>query len=445
MPVSPRMPKSAAQQFADLQRLPAEQAVAYLQARGQLTKTFSWQDLWHDEHAQQFTVSRLARLDILKALQDGITQSVRGDLSRRDWTRDAKALLVKEGWWGEKEVLDEFTGDMVKTTFDPARLKLIFDTNTRMAYSAGLWERIDRNKETHPWIRYITRGDERVRLQHQRWANLTLPVDDPFWKTRFPPNGFRCRCRAMSISQAEYDRRKAAGTITTEAPPDDLQAFVNQRTGDVSQVPAGVQPGFDFNPGLARTERLIRVAAEKVATAPPVLAKAAVADGMNIARAVDGQPDWKTLGRPDLRAMAENAEAAPQILPGAADKAAAIETMRRALGIEPGSGIMVETPLERVGIDDLSLPHVVEKRDDQRERFAGFVLPTLLRPTEVWAVKYDDGSARNRYIKLFAGSKYDLMVVVMVAPDGSVFWNMMQRDRKGMNGLRIGELVHEGR
>jgi hypothetical protein len=72
-------------------------------------------------------------------------------------------------------------------------------------------------------------------------------------------------------------------------------------------------------------------------------------------------------------------------------------------------------------------------------------LPTLLRPTEVWAVKYDDGSVRNRYIKLFTGSKYDLMVGVLVAPDGSVFWNMMQRDRKGMNSLRIGELVHEGR
>lgn len=87
----------------------------------------------------------------------------------------------------------------------------------------------------------------------------------------------------------------------------------------------------------------------------------------------------------------------------------------------------------------------VEKRSDQRERFAHFVLPTLLRPTEVWAVAYDDGSVRNRYVKLFAGSKYDLLVLVKVAPDGSVFWNMMQRDRKGMNALRVGDLLYEGR
>ncbi len=272
------MPESAAAAFARLQTLPAEQAVAYLQGRGQLTKTFSWQDLWHDEHAQQFTVSRLARMDILKAMQDGITASVQGDLSRRDWTRDIGALLKKEGWWGEKEVLDEFTGEMVKTKFDPARLKLIFDTNTRMAYAAGLWERIEQSKGSHPYIRYITRGDERVRLQHRRWANLTLPVDHPFWKTRFPPNAFRCRCRAMSISRDEYDRRKAAGTIETGAPPDDPQTFVNQRSGEVSQVPAGVAPGFDYNPGIARATRLRQVAAEKIEALPAPLAAAAVKD-----------------------------------------------------------------------------------------------------------------------------------------------------------------------
>lgn len=98
----------------------------------------------------------------------------------------------------------------------------------------------------------------------------------------------------------------------------------------------------------------------------------------------------------------------------------------------------VTTPVEKVIIKDQSLAHVVEKRADQRERFAAYVLPTLQRPTEVWRVAYDDGSFRNRYIKLFSGSKYDLLVMVKVQEDGSIFWNMMQRDRKGMNSLRLG-------
>lgn len=75
---------------------------------------------------------------------------------------------------------------------------------------------------------------------------------------------------------------------------------------------------------------------------------------------------------------------------------------------------------------------------------ASMVIPTLLRPTEVWGVKYDDGTTRNRYIKLFSGAKYDLLVMVKVEPDGGVFWNMMQRDRKGMNALRIGDRLYVG-
>lgn len=272
------MPESAAQQFAKLQRLTNQEAVDYLAGRGQLTKTFSWQDLWHEEHGQQFTVSRLARLDLLKAMQDGITKSVDGDLSRRDWMRDTKALLKQEGWWGEVQVPDPATGEAVATKFDSSRLKLIYDTNTRMAYSAGQWERAWRNRSSHPYIRYITKGDERVRATHRVWNNLTLPVDDPFWATHWPPNAWRCRCRVVSLSQAEYDKRRAAGTIETEAPPEQLIEWTNKRTGEVSKIPAGIAPGFDYNPGLARTRQagLEKVGLDKLDNLPAPIRQAAM-------------------------------------------------------------------------------------------------------------------------------------------------------------------------
>jgi hypothetical protein len=98
---------------------------------------------------------------------------------------------------------------------------------------------------------------------------------------------------------------------------------------------------------------------------------------------------------------------------------------------------------ESVRIHDSSLLHVVEKRTEARERFANFILPTLRNPTEIWATKYDDATVRNRYIKLFPGVKYDLLVIVRVEPDGSIFWNMMQRERKKMNELRVGNRIYE--
>lgn len=293
------MAESAAQEFARLQRLKPQEAVAYLQGRGLLTQTFSWMDLWHDEHAQQFTVSRLARVDLLKAMQDGITKSVQGDLSRRDWTRDIAGLLKSSGWWGEVDVLDPVSGSVVSTRFDSARLKLIFDTNTRVANSAGLWERTWRNRSSHPYIRYITRGDERVRESHRAWHNLVLPSDHPFWETHWPPNGYRCRCRVVSMTQREYDRGYSDyrapieynpdGTVKRipevervtfkkTAPDESLAPWTNRRTGEISLVPEGVQPGFDYNPGLsrARLEMLQKVGLRKLDDLPAPIRKAAM-------------------------------------------------------------------------------------------------------------------------------------------------------------------------
>ncbi len=85
---------------------------------------------------------------------------------------------------------------------------------------------------------------------------------------------------------------------------------------------------------------------------------------------------------------------------------------------------------------------MVEKRLDARERYAPFVLPTLMTPDEVWATAYDDGTKRRRFIKLFTGGKYDIMVVVRQEPNGDVLWNIINRDRKDMNNLRVGALEY---
>lgn len=261
-----------------LVKLTPKEAVAYLEKRNQLTKSFNWQDVWQEEHAHQFTVSRLANLDILESMRDGILSSVKGDSSRQDWTKNAKELLIQAGWWGKKSLADPSSGEIVTTTFDPPRLKLIYDTNTRMAYAAGLWQRIERNKKTHPYIRYITRGDERVRESHRRWNNLTLPVDHPLWKIIFPPNGWRCRCRVMSISQADYDAGLAPNgeRLNKIAPVIEMVPWTNKRTGKTLHVPAGIDPGFGYNPGMERSTNMLDVTRNKLDGLPAPMRSAAL-------------------------------------------------------------------------------------------------------------------------------------------------------------------------
>lgn len=273
---------TSSQLFAALARLQPEEALAYLKARGLITPTWSWADLWQEEHGEQFTVSRLESLDLLQELQTLITASVSGELSRTDFMRDAKAHLQARGWWGENTLVDPATGREVTTTFNPARLELIFDTNTRQAYAAGQWERIQASKRSHPYIRYITKGDEKVRASHAAWNNVTLPVDDAFWHAHTPPNAWRCRCRIVSVDQREYDRGltpMGAAMIKT-APPVELKEWTNPRTGEVSQVPVGVHPAFAYNPGMPRADRLQEVVRDKMAALDADLASAAAKAGL---------------------------------------------------------------------------------------------------------------------------------------------------------------------
>ena len=451
---------SAASDFARLQRLPPAEAMAFMDGRQLSAETYHWHDLWREEHQRAFTVSRLARGDLLEALQTSLAKSVAGDLSRRDWIKSTEQLLKNAGWWGTTEVTDPRTGEMLKTRFNHARLQLIFDTNVRQAAAAGQWQRLVRNQRTHPYARYVAMDDERTRPQHRAWHNVTLPLDDAWWATHRPPNGWRCRCRVIGVTQREYDQgvvldRPGAETdqgaplrstpMVKAAPPVSLRDWRNPITGAIEHVPVGIDPGFDYNPGTtgrsAAFEAMVKAKLGKMSTE---VAKAASAEGVifpKVAKEVAGQDTWQTLGLADLRQMRPSM-AAPDLLTAAESVEDAVNVLRSALGVPVNGARFVETPAGLVTIFDKLLTHVVEKRLDRRERFGAFVLPTLQQPDEVWETAYDDATTRRRFIKLFSDSKYDLLVIVREGPDGAVLWNVLNRDRKAMNTMRTGRLVH---
>jgi len=285
-------------EFAELARLPPADAMRWMQGRAHGALTFSWQDLMQEEHSRQFTVSRLARLDLLQSVHESLSRSVAGDLSRRDWMRDAEQLLRQAGWWGEKQVLDPNTGKMVKTTFNPARLQLIYDTNTRQAASRGQWERALRAQDSHPYLRYITMRDDRVRQEHAAWDDVTLPIDHPFWQTHRPPCGYRCRCRFTSVNRADYDKGVTPrGTpMVKKAPPAETREVVNRRTGEVMSVPKGVDPGFGASPN--KDASLDLLVAEKLKSAIPAIAHAAQYEGLTLQSAAATYAEQARLAPP---------------------------------------------------------------------------------------------------------------------------------------------------
>ncbi len=285
---------TTAQAFARLHRLEPAQAIAYLRQRQQISLTYGWQDLWQDEHSRHFTVSRLASADLLQSLRDQISASVQGDLSRRDFLRDAKAALSQAGWWGRNEVLESASGEIHTTTFNPSRLQLIFDINTRQAHAAGQWERLQGSQQSHPYLRYITRRDERVRQHHRSWDNLTLPIGHAFWGTHFPPNGWRCRCRVVAVSQREYDRGTAPGgaRMIKQAPDIAWQQWENRRSGQTETIPAGIDPGFGYNPGRSAARQQHKLVRDKLLALDPFTG-AALWGTLRSTQASELQRDWQ--------------------------------------------------------------------------------------------------------------------------------------------------------
>ena len=126
---------------------------------------------------------------------------------------------------------------------------MIFETNLRQAYNAGRWVQAQRLKSRQPYLRYVSVQDERTRPHHRAWHGTILPVDHPWWNEHHPPNGWNCRCSVMSVNDREMKRR---GWTVSKPPPDIItRRRINTSAGArIVEAPAGIDSGFDYNPGL---------------------------------------------------------------------------------------------------------------------------------------------------------------------------------------------------
>ena len=252
-------------------------AVAAFAARKLLQPTFNWHDVYEAEHASRFMVAGVAQADVLRLFREALQEPLAQGQSLADFAKALKPQLQAKGWWGDVEITDPASGEIRTTRFNDARLQLIYDVNLRQSYAAGRWASIQRNKSRLPLVMYRTMRDERVRASHAAWDGLVLPAGDAFWQQHYPPNGWRCRCTAFALSEQDLQKRQARGErIQTEAPPEQLVPYRDPRTGEVVQVPLGVDPGFAYNPGMAQVREAADRLRDALDQADPELARAQV-------------------------------------------------------------------------------------------------------------------------------------------------------------------------
>ena len=233
---------------------PPEDALDWFRAKG-YKPSFHYSDVWKQEHSQAFTVAKAMKMDVLTTIRESLDKALEQGKTYEQFKNELTPELQKLGWWGEGQLQDPYdkSGKSRRVQLgSPRRLKTIYNTNMRTARAAGQWERIERRQKTHPYLVYELGPSENHRVQHVKWAGLVLRADDPFWATHYPQNGWGCKCGVRQINKREADKLKATSDYTDQAPEIEYKEWVNKRTGEVHKVPKGIDPGWDYNPGVTR-------------------------------------------------------------------------------------------------------------------------------------------------------------------------------------------------
>ncbi|WDF73517.1 phage head morphogenesis protein [Novosphingobium sp. KACC 22771] len=227
--------------------------------RGALQPTVKWSEMMHEQHAVAFTVAKIAKLDLLRQIQTSLDTVIREGGTFEGWKANILPNLQSAGWWGTVANKD-LTGTDQPITVNERRLRTIYDTNVRMSLASGHWTRIQSQKDVFPYLRYLPSTSEHKRPLHMAWYGTLLPVDHPWWQTHFPPNGWFCKCHFEQVSERKMAKKGWSITPVGDIATGPAQQFI-PASGNPISVPAGIDPGFGFNPGTAH----LRAVADKAA------------------------------------------------------------------------------------------------------------------------------------------------------------------------------------
>ncbi|SFQ14275.1 Uncharacterized conserved protein, contains phage Mu gpF-like domain [Roseivivax halotolerans] len=264
--------------------------VARFFANKGIAPSFSFQDVEPAEHAVSFVVAKMAQEDMLSAAKGEVQRAIDEGMTFEAFKKSWRGNAALKEWWGREVQTDPVTGqERIVQLGSPRRLRTIYRANLRAARAAGQWERIERTKRAMPYLEYRLGPSERHRPHHVAKEGLVLPVDDPFWDDWMPPNGWGCKCWVRQIT-----RRAAEEKGISRSPGRETREFINPRTGEVKDVPVGLDPSWDRNPGKLRRQHMEQLLEGKLSAASEPEARAALRDMASswaVQRVLQGRSD----------------------------------------------------------------------------------------------------------------------------------------------------------
>jgi uncharacterized protein with gpF-like domain len=203
---------------------------------------FDYRDVWYGLHSTKTT-----ELDLLVDTCAAADEVLATDNTLQAFLETLAPHLIKRGWGNKTKATNPETGASLLAEFSsPACLKVLYDTNLRIASTEGQWQRIQSAKIGLPYLLYDYIPCAHEPPEHAAWDGLVLPVDDPWWQRHLPVKAWGCMCRVIQLGDRQLQR---LGATPGHAPPEIYGEYTNPRTGESQKVPMGVDPAFNFPPG----------------------------------------------------------------------------------------------------------------------------------------------------------------------------------------------------
>lgn len=176
---------------------------------------------------------KLATGGLIKSMNDNIY--VFSGFKTYQQLKEASLLLRDNE--GVTKAFTTFLKDVqaINETYNINYLKAEYNHAVAQSQMAGNWLLIQERKAVAPYLKYKTAEDERVRESHRPLNNVIKLVDDPFWDTFYPPNGWGCRCDVIQIID---------GTITTEFDAPEIPPMFAVNAGKTGVIFPDTHPYF---------------------------------------------------------------------------------------------------------------------------------------------------------------------------------------------------------
>jgi SPP1 gp7 family putative phage head morphogenesis protein len=91
-------------------------------------------------------------------------------------------------------------------TYNLTYLETEYNLAFTSAQMAAKWQTFEKSKDKYD-LRYVAVNDKRTREDHRSLNGIVRPVDDPFWDSYYPPNGYRCRCTVERVLKGTEGRQ----------------------------------------------------------------------------------------------------------------------------------------------------------------------------------------------------------------------------------------------